>query len=62
LDTLDYLSRLSDDTKKDLEERICILVKYAWPNQMDEVSESSWERDVRSDVFGKIRSDHRVRM
>jgi hypothetical protein len=62
LDIRKYLEQLNGAQKDELEKRSNILEKHAVENQMYRVSESSWEADIRSDVFGKIREDPRLRM
>jgi hypothetical protein len=57
-----YLEQLNDAQKDDLERRTNILEKHSVLNHLYRVSESSWEADIRSDVFGKIREDPRLRM
>jgi hypothetical protein len=62
LNIREYRERLSDAQKDELDKRAHILMKHAMQNQVEKVSEPSWEADVRSDVFGKIREDLRLRM
>ena len=38
------------------------LASHAEENEQNEVSESTWEADIRTDLFGLMRGDGRLRM
>ena len=53
---------LNESDRDDLDKRANTLKAHSSQSHFDEVSESTWEADVRSDVFGKVRDDPRLRM
>ncbi|KAH8648176.1 hypothetical protein BGZ60DRAFT_437732 [Tricladium varicosporioides] len=57
-----YRERLTEKERDDLDQRADKLKRNSVQSYFDEVSESTWEADVRSDVFGKIRDDSRLRI
>lgn len=58
----EHREQLTENEKDDLDRRADTLQKHSVQSYVDEVSESTWEADVRSDVFGKVRDDQRLRM
>jgi len=58
----EYREQLTENEKNDLDQRADTLRRHSLQSYFDEVSESTWEADVRSDVFGKVRDDARLRM
>ena len=62
LDIPKYRERFDDAQKDELGKRAMTLERHAAQDRIDQASESSWEADVRSDIFGKIREDSRLRM
>jgi len=62
LNIREYREQLTEDEQNDLDQRAQTLEKHSAQSYFDEVSESTWEADVRNDVFGKVRDDSRLRM
>lgn len=62
LNMAEYREGLSEEQKDDLDRRADTLKRHSAQNHGERVSESSWEADVRADVFGKIRADSRLKM
>jgi hypothetical protein len=56
-----YLSS-SEEKQFEITARAEILVKHAQENTSNKVSEYTWEADLRTDLFGKIREDSCLRM
>jgi len=56
-----YLSS-SGEEQLEIVARAEILVKHARENTTNKVSEYTWEADLRTDLFGKMREDPRLRM
>jgi hypothetical protein len=56
-----YLSS-SGEEQLEITARAEILVKHAQENTRNKVSEYTWEADLRTDLFGKMREDSRLRM
>jgi len=52
----------SDEDLARLHNRAKLLTEHAAENTVYEVSESTWESDIRTDLFGGIREDRQLRM
>lgn len=58
----EYLLHLGEDKWPSINRRAITLSFHSNQNMIEEVSESSWEADVRNEVFGEIRADLKLRM
>ena len=58
----EYLLHLGEDKWPSINRRANTLSFHSNQNIIEEVSESSWEADVRNEVFGEIRADLKLRM
>jgi len=62
IDLKKYMESTSDEDLALLYIRAKILSEHAAENSLCKVSESTWESDLRSDLFGQIREDRLLRM
>jgi hypothetical protein len=62
IDLKKNLESTPDDNLPSLSVRAKVLSEHAAENSLYSVSESTWESDIRSDLFGHIREDRQLRM
>jgi hypothetical protein len=62
IDRKKNLESMSEEDLDRLKTRAERLQNHATENALSRVSESTWESDIRSDLFGLIREDHLLRM
>ena len=62
LDIVRYREKLSAEEKTQLDARASKLHRHAMMNASEKASESTWETDIRSDVFDRIRDDPQLRL
>jgi len=62
IDLKENLEKISEDDQLNLYIRAEVLTGHAIENSLYNVSESTWESDLRSDLFGRIREDRNLRM
>lgn len=62
IDLRKNLDSTPDKDRARLETRATKLIEHATENILCRVSESTWESDIRTDLFGLIREDPLLRM
>lgn len=62
IDLRKNVESMSDEERELLFIRAKTLTNHSAENSLSKVSESTWESDIRSDLFGRIREDRLLRM
>lgn len=57
-----YRDEMTKEKQDEVDGRAQTLMRHSVMSYVDEVSEATWEADVRNTVFGSIRDDLRLRM